>query len=796
MNPTSGVGVFTPETDERQGSRRTVRSKLKLQEGWATFLLLVFMLLSVVWSVLAADWTDGLQILPWVGLAALLLGLVLAKRRRVPSLLAHAISLILGAVWVVLLLSLVFSSLVAPAGLLMAGEGLATRITVMSEQALRWLLAPSGAEAWLSNFMFVVSASVATWVVCYASAWFVFRAHWAWGAIVPAGVGCVLNIYYAPPRLVVYFMAFCLSALLLAVRLHVHNRQVIWREAEVNYNLDVDLSFLRDGLIVSLVALVLAWTVPVAARNPTVSEFWSAFEEPWQEIQTLWTRLFTSLNYQGRMGLVRFGRTMTLGGGASLSNIVVLEVEASEPHYWRAVAYDRYTGSGWVNTDDAVLVLPSGKSALSPAPYGMQEAFTHTVRMREGGEELLFYAGQPVQSSRSAQASLSFVPVAGREPATDISMLSALRILGRNDSYTIESLVSRATVGQLRAAGTDYPDWVSARYLQLPPTLPKRVRDLGQQLAAEAAVPYDQAEAIQNYLRRIPYDRTIGPPPPGSDPIDWFLFDNRRGFCDYYASAMVLMLRAAGIPARISQGYAVGQYDAPSRSYQVRQLDAHAWPEVYFPGYGWIEFEPTSSQPMITRPAGSDLPFLPGLDVMLETVRTEEEDKYGPDEVEAADEDIVDITLGQSRPWYQRYGRLLLGLLLLVVAAVGGIVGWWHLSLRGLGLAARAYEQMRRLGGLMGVPLEAHQTPVEYGESLADVLVQSQEDLRRLVAAYVKQRFSRTGLSDEEEQDLAERWQRLRLVLWRQVLTPRPKRRTAPPSWVPSSSLRPPTSLG
>jgi transglutaminase-like putative cysteine protease len=773
-----------------------LRSKLKLEEGWATLLLLMFMLFSVVWSVLAADWTEGLEILPWVGLAALLLGVILAKWRRVPALLAHLLSLIAGLVCVILLIDVVFTSLAAPAGLVVPGAGFAARITGMCQQAIRWVLAPSDAQAWLSNFMFVVSAAVGTWVVCYASAWFVFRAHWAWGAIVPAGVGCVLNIYYAPPRLVVYFMAYCLSALLLAVQLHVYNRQVMWREAEVNYNLDVDLSFLRDGLVASLVALVLAWTVPAAARNPTVADFWSSFEEPWQEVQTLWTRLFTSLNYQGQTGLIRFGRTMTLGGGANLGNIVVLEVEADEPHYWQAVAYDRYTGSGWVNTDDGTLVVPSGESRLNPVPYAMQEVLTHTVRMRESGEQLLFYAGQPVESSRSAQASLSFVPVAGREPATDVSMLSSLRILGLNDSYDVTSLVSRATAGQLRGAGTDYPSWVSSRYLQLPLNLSQRVRELGQQLVGQAATPYDQAEEVRNYLRRIPYDRTIGPPPAGSDPIDWFLFENRRGFCDYYASAMVLMLRSAGVPARISQGYAAGQYDTGSQSYQVRQLDAHAWPEVYFPGYGWIEFEPTSSQPLITRRTEGDTPLLPGLDVIPGTTGTEEEDKYGPDESEAGDQDIADITLGGSRPWYQRHGRLILTLLVAMAAVLLGLVGWWYWSLRELGLAARAYEQMRRLGGLVGVPLQEHQTPFEYGESLVDALVQSQDDVRHLVGAYVKQRFSQVGLSVEEEQELAARWQRLRLVLWRRVLTPRLKRRPVQPPWVPSGALRPPTSMG
>jgi hypothetical protein len=259
---------------------------------------------------------------------------------------------------------------------------------------------------------------------------------------------------------------------------------------------------------------------------------------------------------------------------------------------------------------------------------------------------------------------------------------------------------------------------------------------------------------------------------------------------------MVLMLRAAGIPARISQGYAAGQYDAPSQAYQVRQLDAHSWPEVYFPAYGWVEFEPTSSQPVITRSTEGDVPFLLGLDLNLGSQRSEEEDKYGPDETQAGDEDIIDITLAQSRPWYQRYGGLLLAALLLLSAAIAGFVGWWHFSLRGLGLAGRAYEQMRRLGGIIGVAPREHQTPVEYGESLVQRLAQGQEDVRHLVTAYVKQRFSRAGLAPEEEQDLTERWQRLRLMLWRRALTPRLKRRAARPAWVPSSSLRPPSNLG
>ncbi len=396
----------------------------------------------------------------------------------------------------------------------------------------------------------------------------------------------------------------------------------------------------------------------------------------------------------------------------------------------------------------------------------------------------------------AARASLSFVETPEGQRATDVSMLAALRTLDRNQSYTITSLVSRATAGQLRAAGTEYPDWVAERYLQLPSTLPTRVRVLAHDIVEGVSTPYDQAEAIQNYLRRIPYDRAISAPPAGYDPVDWFLFENRRGYCDYYASALTVLVRSLGIPARIAQGYAPGEYLPGSRSYQVRQLDAHAWPEVYFPDYGWVEFEPTASQPVISRPEQGAVPLLPGFDLPLSTEPTEEEDKYGPDEGTVEGGDIIDITLAQTGPWYSRLVRPMLALLGGLLVAVIAVLGWWYASLRGLNVAESVYEQMRRLGGLLGVPHRAHQTPLEYGESLVQTLVQGQDDVRCLVALYVKQRFGWRGLSDAEEQELQERWRELRPLMWRRALTPRwRKRRPLSPAWVSSSSLRPSSSL-
>jgi len=771
------------------------RSRLKLEEGWASFVLLALMLLSVVWSVRAAEWTEGLGVLQWVALMAMAMTLLLARSHRIPGILSHLLLLVLGALWITLMLNLIFAPPVVPTGLIPAGSDLPARVRTMLQEMLRWVLAPGGAEIWLANFMFVSFLAVLTWLLCCWSTWFVLRTHWAWGAVVPAGAACLLNIYYGPQRLVAYFLLYLLCALLLIVRMHVYLRQEAWRKAGVNYNIDVDFAFLRDGMLISALALVLAWTMPVAARSTRIADLWAQFQGPWQEVQTRWSRLFTALNYQGPSTFVEFGRAMTLGGAVNLSNTPILEVQAAEPHYWRAVAYDRYLGGGWLNTDDLQVTLQPNDPRLTPVPYTAQYEFTHSFRMLEAGEDIVFFSGELLRNSLLVRARWSAVPLAGGQQGATVSMLESTRSLRRNESYTSLSLVSAASAQQLRNAGTDYPDWVTARYLQLPRSVPERVRTLAREIVKGATTPYDQAIVIQDYLRRITYDQYINAPPAGADAVDWFLFENRRGYCDYYASAMAVMCRILGIPARISQGYTPGEYIASSRSYLVRQLDAHAWPEVYFPGYGWIEFEPTSSEPVLARPEDSTSPLLPGLGTPIPVAGEEDEDKFGPDEA-AGDQDIVEVEVATQLPWYRRLLYPVLALLGAGAIALLLFLIWWYVGLRGLSPAASIYEQMRRLGGLLGVPHQQHQTPAEYGESLSQVLSQSREDVRYIIVQYVKQRFGKRGLNEAETQQLQERWSKLRWLMWRQALKPRRKRRTQPAPWVPASALRPPTSLG
>jgi hypothetical protein len=127
------------------------------------------------------------------------------------------------------------------------------------------------------------------------------------------------------------------------------------------------------------------------------------------------------------------------------------------------------------------------------------------------------------------------------------------------------------------------------------------VRRLGEIIVQERTDAYSRALAIEAYLRGIPYSLDVGMPPEDRDVVDYFLFDLRTGYCDYYASSMVVLARSVGLPARLVVGYASGAYNVDAQAFQVTGKEGHTWVEVYISGLGWVEFEPTAGLPPIER---------------------------------------------------------------------------------------------------------------------------------------------------------------------------------------------------
>ena len=165
-------------------------------------------------------------------------------------------------------------------------------------------------------------------------------------------------------------------------------------------------------------------------------------------------------------------------------------------------------------------------------------------------------------------------------------------IVGKDDvvKVVVAALFSRGHV--LIEGVPGYPTWVTDRYLQLADDFPESVKTLAAELVRGQDNPYDMAEAIRQHLLTLPYSLQVTHPPPGQDWVEHFLFVQRKGYCQNYASPMITMLRSLGVPARLAVGFAPGIRDGGRGVWEVRALHYHAWPEVYLPQYGWVEFDP------------------------------------------------------------------------------------------------------------------------------------------------------------------------------------------------------------
>ena len=278
-------------------------------------------------------------------------------------------------------------------------------------------------------------------------------------------------------------------------------------------------------------------------------------------------------------GLTATDGRVDVVGSISLSPVVRFEVTADRVAYWHVDALDRYTGSGWIRSGGSSRY----EGSLDPPP-GPTTTVDQSVRV-ESPLRVVPAAWKPVRV-RDAPGSVRLTSTGALLPAEP---------LAAGEAYAVVSEVPDADPERLRGAGTDYPSRVRERYLQLPESTPGRVGRKAREIAGEAATPYDAARAVGRWLRSTK-GYSLDVERPSGDVADAFVFEMDRGYCVYFATAMVVLLRSIGIPARFASGYTPGERVGEGRVV-VRGLDAHAWTEVYFPGVGWTPFDSTPAEP-------------------------------------------------------------------------------------------------------------------------------------------------------------------------------------------------------
>jgi hypothetical protein len=612
---------------------------------------------------------------------------------------------------------------------------------------------------------FLVAAAV--WLLTWYAAHELFRGRRSFLALLPMGVAIVANVSITYIGLG-YVHVYLALVLLVMVASNMERMQAFWGQAGLDFSTELRRDTLVAGTAVSSLVLIISLLMPYITYNRAVFYFWDHLGPTLTDFYDRLDQTFAGRNPvptptpdpQG------FAAHVIQSGIMPDEDVVLMvrisdypplppdELETLMAHgvfdevpmpplrYWRERTYDVYTGHGWDSSPRTSQKVGAGVAWSQPVfPHTV---LTQTFSLQDDIPGLLFAVNEPVAVSLPYEV----VTRGDRD-------LSALAAAARE--YTVVSHVPNPTLDQLRAAEQAYPDWVSDRYLALP-GIPERVRQKAREIVAEAGATtrYDMARAIESYLRQYEYDLDVEPPPLDADIVDYFVFTAQRGYCDYSATAMTVMLRAVGVAARYASGFGMGTYDFAEEAYVVIGTNAHAWTEVYFPGLGWVEFEPTPIQRIFTFQS-SPLPFAP--------LEGEEQ-----------------LVTGQHAV---RVPLWVWGLTLVAVMAF--VIVWpprWFRRKRGdpRYVVRGVYRKLLRSARWAGLEPRDGQTPSEYLRLVESELdqrlrldVSAQDDLRLIQGLYPLACYSQLPISVEDGYRVETAWKRLARTMFRLALT-RPAR--------------------
>ena len=729
--------------------RRSLRSlfppiawrKLRFRGGW--FALPIYLLMMSVYplSLQQADWVVTQEHFTWLVFSAIALAIIvgngtMAARR------AMIVGGLVGTIAIVL--TTAFASDEGP---------FRERVVHLAVSVNNWITQVLAGEAATDPTVFVLFLGATVCTSAYVGTFALSRSLRPWDAILFMGFCLVVNVSMALTNLIADLVVFSLSALVLLVRLHIVLLQERWNRNNIVPSGEMDWRLLRGGMTWTMVLVIMALVTPRVGAAEVLNRAYSVFETPYRSVEAEWQRFFAGVSGPSRLRGVSFTDAIRLGQSPNLADRVVMTVDAAQGRFWRAIAYDFYTGNGWRTTETDKI------DKINPTVLG-REKFDATFEMVVPQQNLLFAANEPVRVSIPYQF----------QTGADKSYSSALRAVRSgqaSEKYTVTSYVSVADKAALRRASSTYPDYIKQKYLQLPSTLPQRVRDLAHKVAGEQSDPYDKAETIESFLRTTyRYAPTVRAPPAGRDPVDFFLFDLKEDFCEYFASSMVVMLRELGVPARVVEGYTAGTLDPATGKFVVKELDAHAWVEVYFPLYGWVEFEPTPSQAPIFRvdseaigggsPGGGE--ENPDGTSAIDRGDRDLEADNAPEEGQGFGSGVVQAVQNfDPRPVAALIGALML-LLLLAFAR-------FQLRFRGQPSVDSAWGKERLLASYAGYAVDPSQTTYEYATMLGEAVPDAKSPIQDIAEARVRDRYTPAGASADDVDRAVSAWRRLARTL-------------------------------
>jgi transglutaminase-like putative cysteine protease len=740
---------------------------LRPREGWASMALLIVMLLTLVWSLQRAAWVTHMDYLLPVAVVAALLGALLGLTR-----LSVAVTLPLAAI--------------AGAGLVLWTIGAeffpslnpTDRLIFLRGDALDWtrIVIDGGFAPELSPY--AIGLGVLLWVTAFMAAYVLYRHHRVLDSILLVGVALIANMSATFTDLFLYLVLFSLAALLLWLRIALVNREEGWRIRRLRENLDVPGQIMRSGVVFIVGSVALAWVLTTVAVAAPLTSVWSNLDGLWSDVRNQFEGAFGGLaGTDSRIQGTSFGSSFRVHGKWSSSDGPVMTVGSTRAYYMRTVTYDIYTGKGWASSEgpnrrvaagDRIFPGYTPERPLEPTAFAIE---TVTVEMQRDAGRNVFAPGYPTTA---------YVPLVVHEPLGKplLGALQSAAVLQEGKGYQITAAISTATEAMLTGAGKDYPPEIVATYLGTAGVTPRTAEEARRVVnAAGATDPYHEARALADYLRtdpRFTYQTQGGLPAPNRDFVDFFLFDpsGQVGYCEYFATTMAVMARTLGLPARVAVGYAPGERLQPG-IYEYREKNAHAWAEIFFPGYGWQIFEATKSiAPVLRAPGAGVVPPVPPANGQIDPGRRVPEDqKTGTISSLPSFEPVEGgFAPGSQRPTDDaRTGNAWMFVVLFMLLLAFGA---WRL-LRGrrrfrfLAPGDRQWQRLAFAADRAGVAQRPSETVYEYAGWLEGQLPGRRVEIHDIADGKVWQSYSGRSMSSEVIARIERAWGRLQLpLLW------------------------------
>ncbi|NOH04518.1 MAG: transglutaminase domain-containing protein [Chloroflexi bacterium] len=495
------------------------------------------------WRLQSTGWTEGLEHVRNLAVLGLLLGLALGQsrfQRRGVILLSIGYMLVFFTwQWLGFIefseeqtylgerLLILFGRLATDLGEFFAGRAVADQLLVLA------LL------------------SVPYWIAGLYSGYQLTRHANYLASILPGGIlMLVVSIYHYTVKDYTWMFGVYLfiALLLLGRQKYLLDRQK-WLKERVQVSSESNLDLNNTSIVIAAALVILAWGIPYTlASHAEAKEAWQNITGDWRLTDRL-EDLFDSINKEKKPQPRNFKTELALGNQTSQSDLVVFlvyvpEVALEFPRlYWRGQIYDRFEENRWLTTGRDEVRHDSAFGDLEIPDTENRRRVSFTYDVYTDGQIILYSAAQPIWTNHDAII-LHSKP-AEDDGAMDVMALRASPRLEAGDLYRASAMLANPTIPELQAAGQEYPDWVKEKYLQLPEDFSPRIRDLAREITADSATPYDKAAAVTEYLRsEINYAPGITIPSEETDPLEYFLFERKQGFCNYYATAEVLILRA------------------------------------------------------------------------------------------------------------------------------------------------------------------------------------------------------------------------------------------------------------